>query len=89
MVSNLHNYFLFYGGLLFSCPIRDTILEDSLFVDFIYFPIFSPFHINTETKLFTYLHISHKKLSVRLQLHINSHNSLFLTTVPYIEQQTK
>ena len=83
MVSNLHNYFLFYGGLLFFMPHPWHNFGRQFFVDFIYFPIFSPFHINTETKLITYLHISHKKLSVRLQLHKNSHNSSFLTTVFY------
>ena len=81
MVSNLHYYFLFYGRLLFFCPIRDTILEES-FLWILYIFLSSAPFLNIFLILkATHLHIFHKKLTVRLQLHNNSHNSVFLTTV--------
>ena len=81
MVSNLHYYFLFYGRLLFFCPHRDTILEES-FLWILYIFLSSAPFLNIFLILkATHLHIFHKKLTVRLQLHNNSHNSLFLTTV--------
>jgi len=81
MVSYLHYYFLFYGRLLFLCPLPDTILEDSFLWILYIFLSSAPFLNIFLIFKATHLHISHKKLSVRLQLHNNSHNSLFLTTV--------
>ena len=76
--------FCFMVVYFFFMPHTWRNFERQFLVDFIYFPFLCPFHINTETKVITYLHIYHKKLSVRLQVHRNSHNSSFLTTVRHL-----